>query len=133
MPLLAALALLLQASAPPAPAPLTGIWAVGEASECQRAGANAWVLMADGLYAETTLPQGPITALGRWRDGGDRLFYTHAHIPFEQAASGYPERAMVMTSRTAERLVMQAPSGRQRVFSRCPASALVAPPGQAAH
>ena len=123
------LALLLQAASP-APAPLPGIWAVGEASECSRAGANAWVLMADGIYAETTLPQGPITALGRWRDGGDRLFYTHAHIPFEQAASGYPERAMVMVARTAGRLEMQAPSGRKRVFSRCPAGALVAPAGQ---
>ncbi len=113
-----------------AAAPLTGLWVVGEAADCSRPGANAWVLMADGLYAETSLPRGPITAVGRWRDGGDRLIYTHAHIPFTAPA---PERAMVMNERTEQRLAMTAPSGRKRVFSRCPAGSLSAPPGQPQH
>ena len=111
-------------------AALTGLWVVGEAADCSRAGANAWVLMADGLYAETTLPAGPITAIGRWRDGGDRLIYPHAHIPFTAAA---PERAMTFDNRTETRLAMTAPSGRKRVFSRCPAGTLRAPPGQERH
>jgi hypothetical protein len=113
-----------------AAAPLAGLWVVGEAADCSKPGTNAWVLMADGIYAETTLPQGPITAVGRWRDGGDRLIYTHAHIPFTADA---PERAMVMTERTDQRLAMTAPSGRKRVFSRCPAGSLSALPGQPQH
>lgn len=113
-----------------AAAPLTGLWVVGEAADCARPGATAWVLLEGGVYAETSLPQGPITALGQWRDGGDRLFYTHAHIPFDTAA---PERAMLMAQRTPERLAMTAPSGRTRIFSRCPAGSLKAPPGQAEH
>ena len=113
-----------------AAASLAGLWVVGETSDCTRPGANAWVLMADGIYAEATLPQGPITALGRWRDGGDRLIYTHGHIPFDAAA---PERAMTFDNRTDQRLAMTAPSGRKRVFSRCPAGTLKATPGQERH
>jgi hypothetical protein len=121
------------AAAQPAAPSLAGIWVVGEARDCGRRGANAWVLMKDGIYAEVALPQGPINAIGRWRDGGSKLHYTHAHLPLENALKGDPERAMTIEKRTAARLDMTSPSGRKRVFSRCPAMALQAPPGGAAH
>jgi hypothetical protein len=127
-----ALLLALAATAATAtPAPLAGIWAVGEPSAC--ADGNAWVLFADGFYAEVKLPSGPISAMGRWSDAGDALVYSHAHLPFAGHAAALPERRMTFTARTAERFEATAPSGKVRVFSRCPADALKAPAGEGTH
>lgn len=106
-------------------APLPGVWVVGEAAAC--ADGNAWVFFKEGFYAEVKLPDGATSALGSWRDAGDALVYTHAHMPFGKLTEGQTERRMAFKSRTADRFEAIAPSGAVRVFSRCPDGTLKAP------
>lgn len=121
------ISILALASAPLAAAPLAGVWNVGDTRNCTTG--NAWVLLADGHYAEVKLPSGPINAVGLWKDETKALAYTHQHLPFEGLAGPGRLRRMTMVSRTPERMVMKAPSGKVRTFHRCPVSALKAPPG----
>jgi hypothetical protein len=114
-----------------APSPLAGVWAVGEPAAC--AAGNAWVFFKEGFYAEVKLPEGPTSAIGSWRDAGDALVYSHAHMPFAKLAEGQPERRMVFKARTADRFEATAPSGAVRVFSRCPEGTLKAPKASAGH
>lgn len=113
------------------PSSLAGVWAVGEPAAC--ATGNAWVFFKEGFYAEVKLPDGPTSAIGSWRDAGDALVYSHAHMPFGNLAAGQPERRMVFKSRTADRFEATAPSGTVRVFSRCPDGTLKAPSNSGAH
>lgn len=112
-------------------APLPGVWVVGEAAAC--ADGNAWVFFKEGHYAEVKLPDGATSAVGSWRDAGDALVYTHAHMPFAKLAEGQTERRMVFKSRTADRFEALAPSGSVRVFSRCPDGTLKASKTARAH
>jgi hypothetical protein len=113
------------------PAPLPGVWAVGEPAAC--ATGNAWVFFKEGFYAEVKLPDGPISSLGHWRDEGTALAYSHAHMPFTKLAEGQPERRMTFKARSADRFEATAPSGTLRVFSRCPEGTLKAPANAGAH
>lgn len=110
---------------------LAGVWSIGEARNC--VAGPAWVLFADGQYAEVTLPAGPISSVGVWKDEGQALAYTHAHLPFAGLEKPGTMRRMAMTARTADRLDMVSPTGRARAFHRCPADRLKAPAGAAAH
>lgn len=109
---------------------LVGVWSVGEKRACERG--PAWVLFADGQYAEVTLPSGPISALGLWKDEDQALAFTHAHIPFAGHEVPATMSRMTMETRTAERLDMRNSRGMARSFHRCPAASLKAP-GRAAH
>ena len=112
-------------------APLPGVWVVGEAASF--ANESAWVFLKEGHYAEVKLPDGATSAVGSWRDGGDSLAYTHAHVPFTKLAEGRVERRMVFKIRTADRFEAIAPSGTVRMFSRCPDETFKAPKTAAAH
>lgn len=124
-------ALVVASAAGSHPAPLPGVWAVGEPAAC--ADGNAWVFFKEGFYAEVKLPGGPTSAIGIWRDAGDSLIYSHAHMPFAKLADGQPERRMVFKSRDADRFQATAPSGTVRTFNRCPEGTLKAPPNGNGH
>jgi hypothetical protein len=124
-------ALVVASAAGAQPAPLPGVWAVGEPAAC--ADGNAWVFFKEGFYAEVKLPDGPTSAIGSWRDAGDALIYTHAHMPFAKLAEGQSERRMVFKSRGADRFEATAPSGTVRTFNRCPDGTLKAPANSSGH
>ncbi len=118
-------------AAPSTAGGLAGVWSIGEMRNCTNG--PAWVLFADGHYAEITLPAGPISSVGTWKEEADALAYTHAHLPFAGLDSPGTIRRMSIKARTPERLDLLAPSGRVRSFHRCPAESLKAPAGAGAH
>ena len=58
----------------------------------------------DGYYAEVQLPDGAPAAVGIWRDEGDAIAYTHAHMPFEGHERPMRVRHLTIEERTAEKL-----------------------------
>lgn len=60
------LALIALAVAAPAsaqtPPPLTGVWSIGQTRNCTAG--PAWAFLADGIYAEVTLPDRGPSAIG---------------------------------------------------------------------
>lgn len=128
--LAAALSLPLQA-ATPAPPYLPGIWSLGEVRNC--ASGLAWVFLADGYYAEVTLPDGGPSATGLWKDEGAAIAYTHSHMPFSDMLQANEMKRLTVEERTPDRLATRNYRGVPRVFHRCPAGSLKAPAGQAAH
>ena len=113
------------------PAPIAGVWSIGETQSCDSG--PAWVFFADGYYAEVQLPDGAPAAVGIWRDEGDAIAYTHAHMPFEGHERPMRVRHLTIEERSAERLTMRNYRGDARVFHRCPAGSLKAPVGQSGH
>lgn len=91
------------------------------------------MFFADGFYAEVELPDGQPSAVGIWRDEGEAIAYTHAHMPFEGHASAMSVRHLTVERRTAERLDTRNYRGVARIFHRCPANALKAPSGPSQH
>lgn len=115
----------------PAPAYLPGVWSIGETKNC--ASGPAWAFLADGYYAEVTLPdKGPL-AMGLWKDEASALAYTHSHMPFPDMLKVNTMSRMTIDQRTPDMLVMKNARGMKRVFHRCPAGSLKAPAAQAAH
>ncbi len=121
------------APATPAPEPayMPGVWSLGETRNC--AAGPAWVFLADGYYVEVTLPSNGPTAVGLWRDEGNAIAYTHSHMPFADRALPNEMRRLTVEERTPDRLTTRNYRGVARIFHRCPADALRAPDGQAAH
>jgi len=113
------------------PAPLAGVWSLGKTASCQAG--PAWVFFADGYYAEVQLPDGAPAALGVWRDEGDAIAYTHAHMPFSGHEQPMRVRHLIIEERSPERLVTRNYRGVARIFHRCPATSLKAPEGQRGH
>lgn len=118
------------ASATPQAA-MPGIWSIGETPNCSTG--PAWVFLADGYYVEVKLPDGAPSATGLWRDEGKAIAYTHSHMPFSDRMTANALKRLTIVERTVDRLVMTNARGDRRAFSRCPADALKAPTGQAAH
>jgi hypothetical protein len=112
-------------AAPASAGSLVGVWSVGEKRACDQG--PAWVLFADGQYAEVTLPSGPISALGLWKDEETALAYTHAHMPFAGHELPAKMSRMTIEVRAADRLDMRNARGLARTFHRCPAASLKAP------
>ena len=112
-------------AAPASAGSLVGVWSVGEKRACDQG--PAWVLFADGQYAEVTLPSGPISALGLWKDEETVLAYTHAHMPFSGHEQPAAMSRMTIEVRAADRLDMRNARGLARTFHRCPAASLKAP------
>ena len=110
---------------------LVGVWSIGETRSCD-AGA-AWVFFADGFYAEVQLPESDPSAVGVWRDEGEMIAYTHAHMPFEGHERPMRVRHFTVEERIADRLRMRNYRGDELIFHRCPAQALKAPPSQGGH
>ncbi|MCK0099563.1 MULTISPECIES: hypothetical protein [Erythrobacteraceae] len=113
------------------PAPLAGVWSLGETASCESG--PAWVFFADGYYAEVQLPDGAPAALRIWRDEGDAIAYTHAHMPFAGHERPMRVRHLTIEERSSERLVTRNYRGVARIFHRCPATSLKAPKGQSGH
>lgn len=110
------------------PAPLTGVWSVGETRACDSG--EAWVFTADGYYVEVDLPSSPIGAVGAFVDKGNAIEYTHAHMPFASADSPQPRRSYTITNRTSDRIEALNYKGEKRAFHKCPLDALKKPEGK---
>jgi hypothetical protein len=126
----AALALPVHAAAPE-PAYMPGVWSLGETKNCDSG--PAWVFLADGYYAEVTLPSSGPTATGLWKDEGNAIAYTHSHMPFPDMLKANEMKRLIVEERTPDKLVTKNYRGVARIFHRCPVDALKAPAGQAAH
>ncbi len=113
------------------PVPIAGVWSLGETRSCDSG--PAWVFFADGYCAEVQLPDGAPAAVGIWRDEGDAIAYTHAHMPFEGHERPMRVRHLTIEERTAEKLTARNYRGVTRTFHRCPANSLKVPAGQDAH
>lgn len=118
-------------AAAPTPAPMLGVWSLGETKNC--AAGPAWAFLADGYYAEVTLPDIGPSAIGLWRDEGTAIAYTHSHMPFPDMMAANEMKRLTVVERTQDKLVTKNYRGVARVFHRCPAGSLKAPAGQAAH
>ena len=114
-----------------APAPLAGVWSIGETRSCDSG--PAWVFFADGFYAEVQLPDGAPAAVGIWRDEGDAIAYTHAHMPFDGHERPMRVRHLTIEERSADRLRMRNYRDDARVFHRCPASSVQKPNDRPSH
>jgi hypothetical protein len=110
------------AQAATTPAPLTGVWSVGEVRNCESG--EAWVFTADGYYVELQLPSSPIGAVGAFTDKGNAIDYTHAHMPFASAETAQVKRSYTITNRTADRIDALNYKGEKRAFHKCPISAV---------
>ena len=119
------------AQEPDAPVPIAGVWSLGETRSCNSG--TAWVFFADGYYTEVQLPDGAPSAVGIWRDEGDAIAYTHAHLPFEGHEKPMKIRHLTVEERSAEKLITRNYRNIARVFHRCPASSLKAPEGKNGH
>jgi hypothetical protein len=108
-----------------------GVWSLGETKNC--ATGPAWVFLADGYYAEVTLPSTGPSATGLWKDEGNAIAYTHSHMPFPDVMKANELKRLTVEERTPDRLVTRNYRGVARIFHRCPVDALKAPSGQAAH
>lgn len=122
---------LAQAAPAAAPVGMPGVWSLGETRNCETG--PAWVFLADGYYAEMTLPDKGPSALGLWRDEANAIAYTHSHVPFADMLKANELRRLTVVSRTADRLEARNYRGVTRIFHRCPADSLKAPKDQAAH
>ena len=119
-----------QAATPDA-AYMPGVWSLGDTKNCDTG--PAWVFLADGYYAEVTLPDRGPSATGLWKDEGTAIAYTHSHIPFPDMMVANEMKRLRIEKRTPDKLTMRNYRGVARVFHRCPAGSLKAPAGQAAH
>lgn len=119
------------AADPVAPAYMPGVWSLGETKNCETG--PAWVFLADGYYAEVTLPDKGPSATGLWKDEGSAIAYTHSHMPFPDMMASNEMKRLTVEERTPDKLVTKNYRGVARVFHRCPAGSLTAPAGQAAH
>lgn len=68
--LAAVLCLPAQAATPDA-AYMFGVWSLGETKNCDSGPAR--VFLADGYYAEVTLPDSRPSAIGLWKDEGSAI------------------------------------------------------------
>jgi hypothetical protein len=128
--MVAALSLPVQA-AELTPAYMPGVWSLGETKNCETG--PAWVFLADGYYAEVTLPDKGPSATGLWKDEGTAIAYTHSHMPFPDMMAANQMKRLTVEERTPDRLTTRNYRGVARIFHRCPTGALKAPAGQAAH
>jgi hypothetical protein len=128
--MVAALSLPVQA-ATPEPTYMPGVWSLGETKNCVTG--PAWVFLADGYYAEVTLPNRGPSATGLWKDEGNAIAYTHSHMPFPDMMAANEMKRLTVEERTPDKLTTRNYRGVARVFHRCPAGSLKAPAGQAAH
>jgi hypothetical protein len=110
---------------------MPGVWSLGETKNCE-AGA-AWVFLADGYYAEVTLPTSEPHALGLWRDEGNAIAYTHTHVPFAGLENPMERKRLTIVTRTTDKVSTKNYRGVPRTFHRCPTAALKAPANAAAH
>ena len=127
---LVAFALPVQA-AMPEPAYMPGVWSLGETENCETG--PAWVFLADGYYAEVTLPDKGPSATGLWKDEGSAIAYTHSHMPFPDMMMANEMKRLTVEERTTDKLTTRNYRGVARIFHRCPTGVLKAPAGQGAH
>ncbi len=125
-----ALGLPVQAATPDA-AYMPGVWSLGETKNCESG--PAWLFLADGYYAEVTLPDKGPAATGLWKDEGNAIAYTHSHMPFPDMMKANEMKRLTVEERTPDKLVTKNYKGVPRVFHRCPVDAVKAPANQAAH
>lgn len=118
-------------AAAPDPAYMFGVWSLGESKNCEAG--PAWVFLADGYYAEVTLPDKGPFATGLWKDEGGAIAYTHSHMPFPDMMKANEMKRLSVEERTPDKLMTRNYRGVARVFHRCPTDALKAPAGQTAH
>ena len=128
--ILATFAMPVQAATPDA-AYIPGVWSLGDTKNCDTG--PAWVFLADGYYAEVTLPDKGPSATGLWKDEGTAIAYTHSHMPFPDMMAANEMKRLTVEERTPDKLTTRNYRGVARVFHRCPAGSLKAPAGQAAH
>lgn len=119
------------AADPVSPGYMPGVWSLGETKNCEAG--PAWVFLADGYYAEVTLPDKGPSATGLWKDEGSAIAYTHSHMPFPDMMTANEMKRLTVEERTADKLTTKNYRGVARIFHRCPAGSLKAPAGQAAH
>ena len=113
------------------PAYMPGVWSLGDVKNCDSG--QAWVFLADGYYAEVTLPDKGPSATGLWKDEGSAIAYTHSHMPFPDMMQANEPKRLTVEERTPDKLVTRNYRGAPRIFHRCPMTALKAPSGQEAH
>lgn len=113
------------------PPHLTGVWSLGEKSNCESG--PAWVFLADGYYAEVTLPDKGPSATGLWKDEGKTVAYTHSHMPYKDMMAPNEFKRLTVEERTADKLTTRNYGGIPRIFHRCPNDALRANAAQADH
>lgn len=113
------------------PAYMPGVWSLGETKNCEAG--PAWVFLADGYYAEVTLPDKGPFATGLWKDEGKAIAYTHSHMPFLDMMSANEMKRLTVEERRPDKLTTRNYRGVVRTFHRCPAGTLQAPAGQDAH
>ena len=113
------------------PAYMPGVWSLGDTKNCETG--PAWVFLADGYYAEVTLPDKGPSATGLWKDEGSAIAYTHSHMPFPDMMAANEMKRLTVEERTTDKLTTRNYRGVPRIFHRCPADALKAPAGQPAH
>lgn len=128
--MVAAFGLPVQAAAPES-VYMPGVWSLGETKNCESG--PAWVFLADGYYAEVTLPNSGPSATGLWKDEGTAIAYTHSHMPFPDMLTPNEMKRLTVEKRVPDRLVKRNYRGVARIFHRCPVDALKAPAAQAAH
>ncbi|WP_374614381.1 hypothetical protein [Sphingorhabdus sp.] len=110
---------------------MPGVWSLGETKNCESG--PAWAFLADGYYAEVTLPNKGPTAIGLWKDEGTAIAYTHSHMPFGDMMKANEMKRLTVEKRTPDKLVTKNYRGVTRIFHRCQAGALKVPSGQPAH
>lgn len=108
-----------------------GVWSLGETRNCETG--PAWAFLADGYYAEVTLPDKGPSATGLWKDEGAAIAYTLSHMPFADKMKENEMKRLTVEERTPDKLVTRNYRGVARIFHRCPEGALKAHAGQAAH
>ena len=113
------------------PAYMPGVWSLGDVKNCDSG--PAWVFLADGYYAEVTLPDKGPSATGLWKDEGSAIAYTHSHMPFPDMMQANEPKRLTVEERTPDKLVTRNYRGAPRIFHRCPMTALKVPSGQEAH
>ncbi len=96
-------------------ADFVGVWAFDGRQTCN--GGPAWILAADGTYAEAMLPDLRPHAWGLWREKDGMLFYTPAQLaPPSPAAPMHPLKVI---ERTSERIVAVTHDRVRRVMHYC--------------
>ncbi len=114
--LAAALASPSKADATVAPSNLVGVWSLDGRQACK--GGPAWVLFADGTYAEAMLPDLRPYALGRWHERDGSILYTRAQ-PAGSLPRNAPMHPLKIIERTPNRFVAATHDQVRRVMHYC--------------
>lgn len=98
------------------PTDLIGVWSFDGRQACK--GGPAWVLSADGTYAEAMLPDLRAQAWGRWREHEGGILYTRAG-PAATLSRSAPMHPLKIIERTPGRIVTVTHNRVRRVMHYC--------------